>query len=209
MLNLAVRVFQDSHQRKKHGPKKCPWSVGWSENGRKRSKVIGTRADADRFAALKKSELVDGALGIETRKRWDDFVAEYLREEVEGSGKRPATVTLVRRVLKTFTRTVDPAWVYLIDAKTLDRFRRERLKARGRADQPRHRTQGTAPHPRGPRGGQAVEVSKTLAGHAAGSRRRSGKGPRHRAALFGHARGGRCGQAARSPDSPAARRRET
>ncbi len=127
---MKVRVFQDPKEKKRRG-RQCPWSVEWRENGRRRSKTIGKKADAEKYATLKRAELIDGAMGIQTRKRWSDFVAEYLQTEVEGSGKRPGTVELVRIVLNTFTRTAKPTWVHLIDGRTLDRYRRERLKAKG------------------------------------------------------------------------------
>lgn len=126
-----VRVYQDPHELKRRGARKCPWSIEWRENGRRRSKSIGRKDDANEAAAVKLAELVDGAKGVNTRKRWSDFVEEYLREEMEGSGKRPSTVALVRTILNTFTEAVKPMWVHSIDARALAQYRRARLKAKG------------------------------------------------------------------------------
>jgi len=132
---MKVRVFQDPHEKKRRGPRKCPWSVEWRENGQRRSKAIGTKAKAEDFATVKRAELIDGSMGIITKKKWGDFVEEYLREEVDASGKRPGTCGLIRTVLNHFTRTANPTWVYLIDSRTLDQYRRKRLKARGQHGQ--------------------------------------------------------------------------
>jgi len=51
---------------------------------------------------------------------------------MQASGKRPNTIGLVRIILETFTAIVQPTWVHLIDAQTLDRYRRARLKAPGK-----------------------------------------------------------------------------
>ena len=128
---MRVRVFQDPKEKKRRGPKSCPWSVEWRENGRRRSKTIGSKDEAKDFATRKRAELLDRVAGVNTRKRWEDFVAEYVRDEVKASGKRPGTVALTELILTTFTKKAKPTWVYLIDAKTLDAFRRERMKDKG------------------------------------------------------------------------------
>lgn len=126
-----VRVFQVPHELKRRGPEECPWSIEWRENGRRRSKTIGAKEGAEEAAAVKLAELLDRAKGINTRKKWSDFVEEYLRDEMEGSNKRPATVDLVRTILHTFTETIKPKWVHLIDAQALDQYRKARLKHKG------------------------------------------------------------------------------
>jgi len=127
---MKVRVFQEVKEKKRRGPKSCPWGVEWRENGRRRSKVVGRKGDAEDFASIKRGELLDGSMGITARKKWSDFVAEYM-EEVRGNGSRPGTVSLVKLVLDKFTEAVSPTWVHLIDAKTLDAYRRKRLKDKG------------------------------------------------------------------------------
>lgn len=127
---MKVRLFQDSHEVDRLGVN-CPWSVEWRENGRRKSKTVGAKADAEDFAAVKRAELLDHAKGINTRKRWQDFEEEYLRDEVEASGKRPRTIEQVRLMLNRFRERIQPTWVHLVDAKTLDTYRQMRLKDRG------------------------------------------------------------------------------
>ncbi len=129
---MKVRVFQAAHELKRLGPDECPWSVQWRVNGRRTTKTIGGKKDANDFATIKEAELLDHAKGINTRKRWSDFVAEYLEEEVRSSGKRPATADIVQRTLDRFTEKLKPTWIHLIDAKALDTFRRLRLKDKGK-----------------------------------------------------------------------------
>ena len=128
---MKVRLFQDPKEKKRRGPRSCPWSVEWRENGRRRSKAVGTKADAEDFAAVKRAELLDGVKGINTRKKWADFVEEYTRDEAEASGKRPKTIKEIRAALNLFTKLCKPEWVYLVDARTLDTFRRKRLQMIG------------------------------------------------------------------------------
>ena len=126
---MAVRVFQDPKEKKRRG-RACPWAVGWRVNGRREQRTVGAKADAEKLATLKRAELLDEGMGLVTKVKWQDSCEEYLAQ-VEGSGKRPSSVDLMRTVFKTFTKAVKPMWVSLIDAKTLDRFCRIRLKARG------------------------------------------------------------------------------
>ena len=46
---MKAWLFQDTRQKQKLGDK-CPWSVGWFEDGRKRSKKVGCRSMAEKFA---------------------------------------------------------------------------------------------------------------------------------------------------------------
>ena len=128
---MKVRVFQDGKEKARLGAKKCPWSIEWRENGRKRRKTLGSKQDAEDAAAVKRGELLDHVKGINSRKKWADFEEEYLQEEMEASGKRPRTVEQVRLMLKKFREKIKPTWVHLIDAKTLDTYRRKRLKDKG------------------------------------------------------------------------------
>lgn len=51
-------VFQDYTQKKRLGEAKCPWSVGWIDpDGKRRSKRIGCRSLAEKFARKIETQL--------------------------------------------------------------------------------------------------------------------------------------------------------
>jgi integrase len=126
-----VRVFQDSKERARVGPRACPWSVEWRENGRRRSKTLGTKADAERFATLKQAELVDRATGVTTTKLWSEFLDEYERLVVVNY-RSHETQRLAREALQRFTTIVNPKLVHAIDRRDLDEFVAKRLKMPGK-----------------------------------------------------------------------------
>jgi len=43
---MKVRIYQDGKEKKRRVPRSCPWSVEWRQNGRRRCKTIGAKADA-------------------------------------------------------------------------------------------------------------------------------------------------------------------
>ena len=67
-----VRVYQDTHQKKRLGARKCPWSVEWRENGRRRSKAIGPRHQAEQFADVKRGEQASRQ-AASSPGRWDGW----------------------------------------------------------------------------------------------------------------------------------------
>ena len=124
---MKVRVFQDVKETKRRGPKSCPWSVEWRENGRRRSKAIGKKADAETFAAVKQAELVDKATGITTTKLWTEFLDEYDKLVVENF-RSPASKTMTRQILRLFADIVKPRYVHPICRHDLDQYAAKRLK---------------------------------------------------------------------------------
>lgn len=128
---MRVRVFQDSKEKARLGARKCPWSVEWRDNGRRRSKSIGSKDDANDFAAVKKTELLNRVKGIRVDMKWDDFVEQYKTEKVEASGKRPGTIKEINLALSRFKELCKPKWVHQIDDHTLDQFSSRRFKQKG------------------------------------------------------------------------------
>jgi integrase len=128
---MRVRVFQAAHELARLGGEACPWSVQWRENGRRRTKTIGTFDDADDFAAVKKAELLNRAKGVRPDVKWSQFEEQYLAEKVEASGKRPGTVKSIKLALKQFNEICKPKWVCQIDEMALDQFCRRRFKMVG------------------------------------------------------------------------------
>jgi len=131
----AVRLFQDPHEKKRRGPTECPWSVEWRENGRRRSKTIGTKLEAQEFATVKRAELVDRARGVITRKTWPDFLDDYDRLKITAMRSRDSQY-MARRILRRFGDLMKPRWVYLIDRRTLDEYVAKRLAMTTRTGDP-------------------------------------------------------------------------
>ena len=132
---MKSRVYRDANQRRRLGARKCPWSVEWRENGRRRSKTAGIKADAEKFATLKRPELIDGAMGIQTRKRWAEFVEEYTSLKIahfRSAESRKVSVATLER----FGKLMRPQWVSQIDRKTLDHYVTKRLAGKGRNGDP-------------------------------------------------------------------------
>lgn len=123
---MKARVFQDPKEKKRRGPKSCPWSVEWRENGRRRSKAVGKKADAETFAAVKQAELVDKATGITTTKLWSEFLDEYDKLVIENF-RSPESKTMTRQILRLFTEIVRPRYVHPISRHDLDEYVAKRL----------------------------------------------------------------------------------
>ena len=75
---MRAWLFQDPRQKKKLGEKKCPWSVGWIDpDGKRKSKRIGSKSQAEKFRRKTEGELAAGTYNCHSRKQWDDFKEEY------------------------------------------------------------------------------------------------------------------------------------
>jgi integrase len=122
-------VFQDSRQKAKLGDK-CPWSAGWYENGRKRSKRIGCRSLAEKYAAKLAVQLESGTFQSDVKKRWETFVFEWV--EKIGNGLEPQTLRVTQDALRSFERLAKPGQVAKITTATIDGFIAKRRVERGR-----------------------------------------------------------------------------
>ena len=146
---MKAWLFQDNRQKAKLGDK-CPWSVGWFEDGRKRSKTIGCQSMAEKFAQKIENQAEAGVLQTDSRKRWATVPAR--------SGKRRSAPAWSRRAsdctldaIEHFERIVKPGQVQKIRAQTIDEYC---LKAPARKGEegrkqsfPRNGQQGTAASP--------------------------------------------------------------
>lgn len=126
-----VRVFQDAKQQQRLGARKCPWSIEWRENGRRRSQSVGTKEEAEEARIRKVMELRDKAHGVVATKLWADFAAEYDRFVVE-TFPSPRSREATRAALRLFTETIKPKLVHPIDRACLDRYVASRLKMPGK-----------------------------------------------------------------------------
>lgn len=79
---MRAWVFQDYRQRKKLG-EKAAWSVGWIDpKGKRRSKTIGSKSRADKFARKIEGELAAGTYQSYAHKLWSDFPQRLRSQDV-------------------------------------------------------------------------------------------------------------------------------
>jgi len=127
---MRAWLFQDRRQKAKLGDK-CPWSVGWYDpEGKKRSKTIGCRSLAEKFARKTEGQLAAGTYQSESRKQWSKFQEEYdadLAARVD-----PETRRVALDALKKFAALVKPGRVDRIRTKTIDQYVTLRRTERGR-----------------------------------------------------------------------------
>ena len=127
---MRAWVFQDHRQKKKLGDK-APWSAGWVDpEGGKRSKRIGSKSMAEKYARKKEGELAAGTYQAEIRKKWDEFKPEYERRIL--ALMPPQTQEVVLQSLEKFREIVKPVKVAAIRTATIDDFIAKRREERGR-----------------------------------------------------------------------------
>ena len=113
-------IFQDSRQKQRLGDK-APWSVGWYDpDGKKRSKRIGSKSQAERFARKTEGELAAGTYTNTSRKGWRDFRTEYDAKILPRLASK--TQEAIETTLGHFERIVNPAKVASITTATIDDF---------------------------------------------------------------------------------------
>ncbi len=127
---MKAWLFQDHRQKEKLGDK-APWSVGWFDpDGKKKSKRIGARSLAEKFARKVEGQLAAGTYQGESRKKWKQFADEYEADLV--ARVDPETRRVAVDALKSFAKLIRPERVDRIRTKTIDQFVALRRAARGR-----------------------------------------------------------------------------
>ena len=108
--------FQDHRAKQKLGSK-AKWSVGWIDpEGRKRSKQIGSKSMAQKYARKLEGQLAAGTYEAENRTRWSDFVEEYRTKIM--AGMEPGTRELTDYAIRHFTRIIKPVRMVGITTKS-------------------------------------------------------------------------------------------
>lgn len=127
---MRAWTFQDHRQKERLG-KKAPWSVGWIDGkGRRRSKAIGSKSMADRYAAKVVNDLARGLCGDPTAKSWAEFRKMY--EEMRFPGLRYSSQREIAVAFGHFERIIKPTTVTGVDAADLDRYISKRRLERGK-----------------------------------------------------------------------------
>jgi integrase len=127
---MRAWLFQDSRQKSKLGDK-CPWSVNWIDpDGKRKSKSIGSKSMAEKYARKMEGQLAAGLYQGHTRKPWADFRAEYKEKILPmlASGTQEA----VLQSLDAFQGIASPAVVAAIKTATIDAFIAKRQLDEGR-----------------------------------------------------------------------------
>jgi integrase len=116
-------VFQDHKQKAKLGDK-CPWSVGWFEDGRKRSKSIGSKSMAGKYARTVEKRYTSSLIGPPSKK-WDEFAEEWL---VAAQARlRDKTYYDAEQTLKRFRKIVKPLYVSRVKMQDIETFVSKRM----------------------------------------------------------------------------------
>ena len=114
---MRAWVFQDHRQQKRLGVK-APWSAGWVDPaGKRRSKRIGSKSLAEKFARKIEGQLAAGIYESEARVNWAEFKAEY--ESMTMAAMEPGTRESAQQALDHFERLIKPVKMRSITSKTL------------------------------------------------------------------------------------------
>lgn len=129
---MRAWIFQDTKQKKSLGDK-APWSVGWYDgNGRRRSKRIGLKSQAQQFRSKREVELAAGLCTVGPPKiPWQDFADQY-EQTIMPKWRSGASRVEAKRILRTFADVARPKYVYNVDSQLLDRFVAKRLEMPGK-----------------------------------------------------------------------------
>jgi integrase len=123
-------VFQAHTAKKKLGDK-APWSVGWmTPEGKRKSKKVGSKSLAEKFARRIEGELAAGTYDDTRRKQWADFRAEY--EATILAKHSAANRESAQIALNHFERLVSPRLVSAIKKLTIDEYAAKRRRERGK-----------------------------------------------------------------------------
>jgi integrase len=128
---MRAWVFQDHRQKEKLGDK-APWSAGWVDpEGKRRSKRIGSKSMAEKYARKKEGELAAGLLQTGGRRiSWEKFQREY-EEMVMPRWRSEMSRVDAKHALETFSNLSGVKQLDRVDARTLDQYVAKRLQTPG------------------------------------------------------------------------------
>jgi integrase len=127
---MRAWLFQDHRQKQKLGDD-APWNVGWIDpDGKRRSKSIGTKSRAEKFARKIEGQLEAGTYRPASAKTWSDFRAEHTQRILPRLAVK--TRQSIEATLNHFERICNPAKVGSIKTATIDEFISRRQADPGR-----------------------------------------------------------------------------
>jgi len=127
---MRAWTFQDTRQKQKLGSK-APWSVGWIDpDGKRRSKRIGSKSIATKYARKLEGQVAAGTYQSPARKQWAAFCEEY-DQRILGT-LDPDSRRLALGALKQFQQIIKPVRLTAIKTQAIDDYIAHRRTARGR-----------------------------------------------------------------------------
>ncbi len=127
---MRAWIFQDHRQKQKHGDK-APWSVGWLDpDGKRRSKRIGSKSQADKYRRKIEGELAAGLYQTTVSKSWDEFRTEF--EDKILASRKPRGRRETLNALNHFQRIVKPTKLDKVKTAAIDDYIAKRRKEPGR-----------------------------------------------------------------------------
>ncbi len=127
---MKAWLQQDPKQRQKLGIE-APWCVGWYDpDGKRKSKTIGAKSNAEKFARRLEGQLAAGIYETATAIRWDKFRQEY--EEKVLSGLKGSSRRSIKHTLTKFEELAKPGKLSAIKTATIDDYVSRRRLQRGR-----------------------------------------------------------------------------
>ncbi len=121
---MSAWLFQDHRQKQKLGDK-CPWSVGWVDpDGKRKSKRIGAKSLAEKFARKMEGQLAAGTYQDVKRQGWAEFRKDY--ETKVASATSSGNQLSIKIALDHFQRLAKPVSMAAIKTTTIDTFRAAR-----------------------------------------------------------------------------------
>jgi len=127
---MRAWLYQDYRQKKKMG-EKAPWSVGWLDpSGKRRSKKVGSRSQAEKLRRKKEGELAAGLCKTVTELSWSLFRKEYTEKVVVGLKSKSRTE--IENGLNHFERIIKPRKLSDVNTTNLYDFLAQRRLESGR-----------------------------------------------------------------------------
>lgn len=130
-MSGKVWIFQDHRQKLQHGAA-AKWHCGWldPEDGKKRTKKVGTKSQADKYRRKIEGQMAEGLFQSVRETDWSKFREEY--ETLILSGLKPRSRVDAMGALAHFEKIVKPGKVSGVKTANIDNFIATRRMERGR-----------------------------------------------------------------------------
>lgn len=128
---MKAWVFQDHRQKQKFGAA-AKWHVGWidPDDGKKRTKRVGTRSQAEKYRRHLEGQMAAGLYQSVKEVEWAQFRTEYETKIL--SGLKPRSRVDAMGALAHFEKIVKPGKVSGIKTANIDTYIATRKTERGR-----------------------------------------------------------------------------